>query len=371
VRRFEDLFRLDGKTSLVVGAGRGICEAAAIGLADFGSRVFCADVEGAEETASEIPARGGDAKAIALDMTDPEAVERAASEIGAVDVLVSSPSINVRKRLLEVTDDEFDRVVGLNMKGTLRLMRVFGRMMSERKSGSIIVFSSIRATVVESGQGVYAATKAGTLQMARVLATELGKDGVRMNAIAPGIVETPLTEQIKADENWYRAYAEKSVLGRWAKPEELVGPVVFLASEASSYVTGSYMLVDGGWTAADGRFEPSLGHRKIRPPPIPGFGGRSKNNTGLRGKFWPSNPLPNTGLRGKYTGLRGKFSRLAPAPKQTDNSSLHHRFTARPKRFREPPFESNNKPQPHIPPNTRLPRKPLPMRHPKHPRRTF
>ncbi|MBA2691547.1 MAG: SDR family oxidoreductase [Rubrobacter sp.] len=258
MRRFEDLFRLDGKTSLVVGAGRGIGEAAAIGLADFGSRVFCADVEGAEETASEIPARGGDAKAIALDMTDPEAVERAASEIGAVDVLVSSPSINVRKRLLEVTDDEFDRVVGLNMKGTLRLMRVFGRMMSERKSGSIIVFSSIRATVVESGQGVYAATKAGTLQMARVLATELGKDGVRMNAIAPGIVETPLTEQIKADENWYRAYAEKSVLGRWAKPEELVGSVVFLASEASSYVTGSYMLVDGGWTSADGRFEPSL-----------------------------------------------------------------------------------------------------------------
>ncbi len=258
MRGFEDLFRLDGKTSLVVGAGRGIGEAAAIGLADFGSRVICADIEGAQETASEISSRGGDAESVSLDMTDPEAVERVAAGIGAVDVLVSSPSINVRKRLLEVTDDEFDRVVGLNMKGTLRLMRVFGRMMSKRKSGSVIVFSSVRATVVESGQGAYAATKAGTLQMARVLATELGKDNVRVNAIAPGVVETPLTEQIKADDDWCRAYAEKSVLGRWAKPEELVGPVVYLASEASSYVTGSHMLVDGGWTAADGRFEPVL-----------------------------------------------------------------------------------------------------------------
>lgn len=255
---FKDLFRLDGKTSLVMGAGRGIGEAAAVGLADFGSRVVCADIEGAEDTAREIRSRGGKAEAIELDMTDAGAVEDAAESIGAVDVLVVTPSVNVRKRLLDITDEEFDRVVGLNMKGTFRLMRAFGRLMGERGSGSIIVFSSIRATVVEAGQGVYAATKAGTLQIARVLATELGKDGVRVNAIAPGVVETPLTEQIKADEDWYRAYAEKSVLGRWAKPEELVGPVVYLASEASSYVTGSYMLVDGGWTAADGRFEPPL-----------------------------------------------------------------------------------------------------------------
>lgn len=258
MRDFSDMFRLDGKTSLVMGAGRGIGEACALGLADFGSEVLCADIDGAGETAKEISSRGGKAEAIKLDMTDADAVEEAADRIGAVDVLVSTPSMNVRKRLLDVTDEEFDRVVDLNMKGTLRLMRAFGRRMREQGSGSIIVFSSIRATVVEAGQGVYAATKAGTLQLARVLATELGKDGVRVNALAPGVVETPLTEQIKADEDWYRAYAEKSVLGRWAKPEEMVGAVVYLASDASSYVTGSYMLVDGGWTAADGRFQPQL-----------------------------------------------------------------------------------------------------------------
>lgn len=255
---FSDLFRLDEKKSLVVGAGRGIGRAGALGLADFGSEVLCADIDGAEDTAEEIRSRGGQAEAIKLDMTDASSVEDAANRIGMVDVLVSAPSINVRKRLLDITDEEFDRVVDLNMKGTLRLMRAFGQLMSEQGSGSIIVFSSVRAMVVEPGQGVYAATKAGALQMARALASELGRRNVRVNAIAPGVVETPLTSQIKEDEDWYKAYADKSVFGRWAKPEEFVGPVVYLASDASSYVTGSYMLVDGGWTAADGRFEPPL-----------------------------------------------------------------------------------------------------------------
>ncbi|WP_047864266.1 SDR family NAD(P)-dependent oxidoreductase [Rubrobacter aplysinae] len=258
MRDFSQIFSLDGKTALVVGAGRGIGHAAALGLADFGSRVLCADIDGAEDTASEISSRGGAAESVALDMLDPDSIRETAGRVGAVDVLVSSPSINVRKRLLDVTDEEFDRVIDLNMKGNLRLMRVFGERMRQQGGGSIILFSSIRATVVEPGQGVYAATKAGTLQMARALASELGEDGVRVNAIAPGVVDTPLTQKIKDDPEWYEAYASKSVLGRWAEPEEFVGPVVYLASEASSYVTGSYMLVDGGWTAADGRFEPPL-----------------------------------------------------------------------------------------------------------------
>jgi NAD(P)-dependent dehydrogenase (short-subunit alcohol dehydrogenase family) len=94
--------------------------------------------------------------------------------------------------------------------------------------------------------------------LVRALAAEFGERGVRANVIAPGVVETPLTRQIKQDKAWYQAYADKSMLRRWASPSELVGAVVFLASEASSYVTGSYLLVDGGWTAADGRFSPPL-----------------------------------------------------------------------------------------------------------------
>ena len=130
--------------------------------------------------------------------------------------------------------------------------------MSRRGRGSIIVFSSIRAQVVEPGQGVYAATKAGVLQLVRAAAAEMGPSGVRVNVIAPGVVDTALTAPIKADPDWYNAYAQKSVLGRWAQPEELVGAAVFLASNASTYVTGTYLVVDGGWLAADGRFTPRL-----------------------------------------------------------------------------------------------------------------
>ena len=257
---YRSMFDLSGKTVLVVGAGSGIGEACAQGLAAFGARVFCADLDAgaAQATTQEIRSQGGEAEALELDMRDTESVRAAAGQIGTPDVLVITPSINVRKPLLNISDEEFDRVVELNLKGTFRLVREFARGMAERGSGSIIAFSSIRAQVVEPGQGVYAATKAGIVQMFRALAAELGGRGVRVNVVAPGIVETPLTAQIKDSPEWYGAYADKSILGRWAKPHELAGAVVYLASEASSYVTGSFMLVDGGWTAADGRFAPPL-----------------------------------------------------------------------------------------------------------------
>ena len=258
--QYRSMFDLTGKRALVVGAGRGIGEAGAHGLAAFGAEVFCADVEeeAAGNTVDGIRSEGGKGEALELNMTDPESVHAAAERVGTPDVLVSTPSINVRKQLLEITDEEFDRVVDLNLKGTFRLIREFAPGMAERGSGSIIAFSSIRAQVVEPGQGVYAATKSGTVQMLRALAAELGPRGVRVNAIAPGVVETPLTAQIKDSPDWYGSYAAKSILGRWAKPHEMVGMIVYLASEASSYVTGAFMLVDGGWTAADGRFTPPL-----------------------------------------------------------------------------------------------------------------
>src|SRR5215213_3624690 len=257
---YRSMFDLSDKTALVVGAGSGIGEASAQGLAAFGARVVCADVdaEAAQNTAGEISSEGGEAEALEIDLTDPRSIDAAVEQVGTPDVLVSTPSVNVRKPVLEITDEEFDQIVDLNLKGTFRLIRNFGRGMAERGSGSIIAFSSIRGQVVEPGQGIYAATKAGTVQMLRALASEVGPRGVRVNAIAPGVVETPLTAHIKSSPDWYESYAAKSILGRWAQPREMVGMVVFLASEASSYVTGSFMLVDGGWTAADGRFTPPL-----------------------------------------------------------------------------------------------------------------
>ncbi len=257
---YRNLFDLTGRTALVIGSGSGIGAASAEGLAAFGAQVLCADVDlaGCEETAERIRSQGGQAAARRMDLTDAADVEAVVEAASPLDVLVCTPAINVRKPLLEITATEFDRVVALNMRGSLFALQAAGRRMSERGRGSIILFSSIRAQVVEPGQGVYAGTKAATLQMVRALAAELGPQGVRANAIAPGVVETPLTEQIRTRPEWYRAYAEKGALGRWAQPGEMVGAVVYLASDAASYVTGSLLIVDGGWLAVDGRYTPPL-----------------------------------------------------------------------------------------------------------------
>jgi NAD(P)-dependent dehydrogenase (short-subunit alcohol dehydrogenase family) len=213
----------------------------------------------AQQTATEI---GANAEARAADVTASESVRQlfqtVKDERGRIDVAVTTPAINVRKPILDYADEEFDRVIEVSLKGTFRVLREAGRVMAEQSRGSVIAFSSIRSVTVEPGQGVYAATKSGVVQMVRALAAELGPRGVRVNAIAPGVVDTPLTKPIKDRPDWYQAYAAKSVLNRWASADELAGPVVYLASDASSYVTGSVLFVDGGWTAVDGRFEPPL-----------------------------------------------------------------------------------------------------------------
>jgi len=258
----DALFRLDDRIAVVIGAGSGIGEAVAVGCARHGAHVVCADVneDAANRIAAAIGSAGNWAEAEGLDIRESEAVEaafaRTASRMGGIDVVICTPSINIRKPIVAYEDDEFDRVVSLNLKGSFNVLRAAGRIMTARQRGSIVLFSSIRSQVVEPGQGVYAATKAGIVQLVRTAAAEFGPSGVRVNALAPGVVETPLTAPIKQNREWYDAYAAKSVFNRWARPEEMVGPAIFLASDAASYVTGTVLFVDGGWTAADGRYKP-------------------------------------------------------------------------------------------------------------------
>ena len=261
MKKASSIFRLDGKVAVVVGAASGIGRASALALADSGATVVCADVtlEGAQRVAYEI---GGNSIAMAIDIRNAGTVNSAVAAIQAkfktIDVLVTTPAVNVRKRLLTYTDEELDRVVDLNLKGTFRITKAVAQVMSDEGGGSIILTSSIRSLVVEPGQGVYAATKASLVQLARGFAVELAPKHVRVNAIAPGVVETPLTQPIKNNAAWYSAYAERNAMKRWAQPEEMAWPIVFLASEASSYITGTVLFVDGGWTGIDGRFEPPL-----------------------------------------------------------------------------------------------------------------
>ncbi len=247
----------------VIGAGSGIGEAAAHACAGLGATVACMDVDvgAAERVATELAGDGaGDVESARMDILDAAGVREGLSGLverhGRLDGVVCTPGINVRKPILSYTPEELQRVVMMNIGGTFNVLQSAGRIMRDAGRGSIVLFASIRARVVEPGQSVYAATKAGIVQLARTAAAELSPFGVRVNAVAPGVVETPLTGPIKAQEGWYDAYARHSALGRWAQPEEIAGPTAFLLTDAASYMTGSVMFVDGGWTAIDGRFQP-------------------------------------------------------------------------------------------------------------------
>ncbi len=258
----RDMFRLDGKVVAVIGAGSGIGAAVAAATGHLGGHTVCYDLnaDSATATASLIRAAGGSAEAAAIDINDAAGVEAALAAVvaahGHLDGLACTPAINVRKPMLQYRGDEFDRVVAVNLRGNFNVLTAAGRIMTAQGSGSIVLFASIRALVTEPGQSVYGMTKAGIVQLAKSAATEWAASGVRVNAVGPGVTDTPLTAPIKANAAWYNAYAAKAPMNRWARADEMAGPAVFLLSDASSYVTGTVLYVDGGWTAADGRFTP-------------------------------------------------------------------------------------------------------------------
>ncbi|MEM4969832.1 MAG: SDR family NAD(P)-dependent oxidoreductase [Sulfolobales archaeon] len=260
--RARDLFSVEGRVALVTGAAGGIGKAIAELYAELGGKVVASDIngEGLRNVVEELLSKGYSVKGYKADITNIEDVRSLLNfvqrEYGGIDSLYIVPGINIRKPIQEYTYGEFDRVINVNLRGCFILLKESFPYM--RKNGSIVIISSIRHLVVEPGQGPYAASKAAIVQLARVAAAEYGKQGIRVNVIAPGVVDTPLTQQIKRDPEWYRAYIEKTILKRWADPREIASVAVFLSMPASSYITGSVIYVDGGWTAIDGRYEPKL-----------------------------------------------------------------------------------------------------------------
>jgi NAD(P)-dependent dehydrogenase (short-subunit alcohol dehydrogenase family) len=257
LRAYRATFDLAGKTALVLGAASGIGKASAEALAALGADVICADKDraGVERTAADI-GTAVKSQAHVIDAGSPDDVAKladAAAKFAArLDIAVTTPAVHIRKAFLDYTDEEYDRIVDLNLRGVFLFLRTFGRVMRAQGGGSLIATSSMRAMTLEPGLAIYAATKAGIIQLVRGLASELGPHGVRVNAVVPSIVDTALVAPLKAKPEIFKKLAAHTAFNRWSEPSEVACAVAFLASDAASYMTGSAMMVDGGWTAIDG-----------------------------------------------------------------------------------------------------------------------
>ncbi|TVQ48337.1 MAG: SDR family oxidoreductase [Gammaproteobacteria bacterium] len=246
-------FRLDGRRALVTGAGRGIGLAAAAALADAGAEVTLAARTRADLDAAcaAIGEAGGRAEALVLDVTDAAAVSRELAARPPFQVLVNNAGMNRPKPLVEIPDEDLDTVLELNVKSAFYVSRVVVRaLLAARLPGSIINVSSQMGLVGSPRRTLYCASKHALEGLTKALAWELGSAGIRVNTLCPTFIETDLTAPMFADEDFRRWVVERIALGRVGQVEDLMGAILFLASDASALMTGSAVVVDGGWTAA-------------------------------------------------------------------------------------------------------------------------
>ncbi len=245
-------FRLDGRRILVTGASMGIGRAVALAAAASGARVVLAARRrpGLDEVAAAIAAPGGRAEVLPFDAGDAAAIRKAVAMAGPLDGLVNNAGSVTREPFLEASESEMDRVLGLNVKGaTIVAQEVARGMVRAGTRGAIVNIASVAGLVGARNRSLYAATKHALMGLTRVMALELGGHGIRVNAVCPGLVNTPLAADLMADEAFVAATRARIPLGRILEPEDIAGPAVFLLSAASAGVTGIALPVDGGVTA--------------------------------------------------------------------------------------------------------------------------
>ncbi len=241
---------LSGKAALVTGAARGIGRAIALRLAEAGANVALVDLEAGlcAEAAARVSELGVKAVALGADVADfaqaGAAAERALAELGRLDILVNNAGITRDGLFLRMSEQDFDRVLAVNLKGCFNFCRALARTMTKARAGRIINVASVIGITGNAGQANYAAAKAGLLGLTKSLAKEFGSRNVTVNAVAPGFIATDMTGALPAE---VKEESRKAIpLGRFGTPEDVAGAVLFLASDLASYVTGHVLLADGG-----------------------------------------------------------------------------------------------------------------------------
>lgn len=254
----KDMFRLDGKVAIVTGGAGGIGEALAMGLAAQGATVVVAsrNQEAIDTAAAGITEKTGNAAlAVAADVTDEASVTRMVETVmkkyGRIDILVNAMGMNIKRDAFEFPMEDWDKLFSVNVKGTMIACKVVGRVMREQKRGAIVNLSSVRGIRGYTGGNTgYCATKGAVELITKALALEWAPAGIRVNALGPALVITPGTKHIAENPELAKKYASAVPMGRIGLPEDMVGAVVYLASDAASFVTGQTIYVDGGLTAA-------------------------------------------------------------------------------------------------------------------------
>ena len=244
--------QLDGKRALVTGAGRGIGLAAAAAFAEAGAHVtlLARSRDEVEAGAAAIRERGGSTDALAVDVTDLAAFETAVQSAAPYEVFFNNAGTNRPQPFVEVSVENFDTIMGLNVRAAFFAAQTIARrLIATQKGGSIINMSSQMGHVGAAGRSVYCASKWALEGLTKAMAIELAEHGIRVNTIGPTFIETPMTAPFFADPAFKERVLSKIKLGRLGTVEDLMGALVFLASDASALMTGSALVVDGGWTA--------------------------------------------------------------------------------------------------------------------------
>ncbi|HLX60150.1 MAG TPA: 3-oxoacyl-ACP reductase family protein [Planctomycetota bacterium] len=251
-----ELFKLNGRRALVTGGSKGLGKVMATALAQAGADVAVSSrhLDEAQAAAAEIAKETGRASyAVAADVSVGAEVERMAAELerrfGPIDILFNNAGINIRGNIADFKEADWDSVIAINLKGPFLCAKAFAPAMAKRGWGRIINMGSIMSVVALPGRAPYAASKAGVLNMTRVMALEWATQGVTANAICPGPFATEMNVALLSNPDAYKAFVSKLPIGRWGELHEIAGIAVFLASDASSFVTGTGIYVDGGWTA--------------------------------------------------------------------------------------------------------------------------